>query len=300
MNKKIANLEQMISVYEVTLNSGLGAGKRFVVVHNHRLEAWLSLDNALDITRISYVGYNLSFLSKNGLNRGRGSFANSFEGGFLYTCGLENVNVCREGYPIHGSIHATPCSEWSYRIEEDEVLVFAKIKDTTLFKQNISLTRNYTITPDGISWKDDVRNDGYTSTEFCLLYHINWGHPLLDSCTQVVIKAKETVALNSFAEGDRENCFTITEPEDGLPERCYYHLEADGKVCISNPKIGLCCDLEYDTEALPYLVEWKSMGSGDYALGTEPSTTRFDEFRMTPLKAQETKTLSAKVQFKIQ
>lgn len=300
MNKKIANLEQIISVYEVTLNSGLGSGKRFVVVHNHRLEAWFSLDNALDITKISYGGYNLSFLSKNGINCGRGSFGNSFEGGFLYTCGLDNVNVCREGYPIHGSIHATPCSEWSYQIEEDKVLLCAKIKDTTLFKQNISLTRNYTIMPEGISWKDDVRNDGYTPTEFCLLYHINWGYPLLDSCTQLLIKAKETVALNNFAERDGANSLTITEPEDGLPERCYYHLGTDGKVCISNQKIGLRCDLEYDTEALPYLVEWKSMGSGDYALGTEPSTTRFDEFHMMPLKAQETKTLSVKILFNIQ
>ena len=297
MDKKLANLEQIINVYEMTLTSGLGAGKRFIVAHNNRLEVWFSLDNALDITKLSYGGYNLSFLSKNGVNCGRGSFANSFEGGFLYTCGLDNVNVCREGYPIHGSIHATPCSGWSYRVEEGKVLIYAKVKDTTLFKQNISLTRTYTITESSIAWQDVVSNDGYTPTEFCLLYHINWGYPMLDSCTKLIVNAKETLPLNDFAAGDKKNCLTITEPEDGLPERCYYHIGVEGKVALLNPQIGICCDLEYDSNALPYLVEWKSMGSGDYALGTEPSTTRFDEFQMTPLKAKEVKTLGVKIQF---
>ena len=120
---------------------------------------------------------------------------------------------------------------------------------------------------------------------------------MLDSCTKLLINAKETLPLNDFAAGDKKNCLTITEPEDGLSERCYYHLGGDGKVSLLNSKIGIRCDLEYDTEALPYLVQWKSMGSSDYALGTEPSTTRFDQFQMTPLKAQEGKVLGAKIQF---
>ena len=40
------------------------------------------------------------------------------------------------------------------------------------------------------------------------------------------------------------------------------------------------------------------MGSGDYALGTEPSTTRFDEFHMIALNAQETQTMGVKIVFK--
>ena len=46
--------------------------------------------------------------------------------------------------------------------------------------------------------------------------------------------------------------------------------------------------MSYSGETLPYFVEWKSMASGDYALGLEPSTTRLgDDFEFCTLKAQK-------------
>ena len=42
---------------------------------------------------------------------------------------------------------------------------------------------------------------------------------------------------------------------------------------IGNEKIKKSVSINYDKEKLPCLVEWKSMVSGDYALGIEPSTT---------------------------
>ncbi len=297
MDKKIANLQQQVSVFEVVLQSGEGSGKRFLIARNKRLEVWFSIDNAMDIIKISYGGYNASFLSKNGINRGKPTFAQSFEGGFLYTCGLDNVNACREGYPIHGSLHATPCEGWTFACDEEKAVIKATVKDTALFRQNITLTRVYTVTEKSVEWQDEAQNDGYTPTAFCLLYHINWGYPMLDSCTKVTAPVLSTEGVNAFAEADKANCWTMTEPQDGLPERCYYHTLKRGMVEIANEKLGITATLSYDEKALPYLVEWKSMGSGDYALGTEPSTTRFDKFQMTELAAGEKKRLGAKITF---
>lgn len=297
MNKKLGNSEQLLGAYEIELKSGEGSGKRFIIVDNGRIEVWFSVDNAMDITKASYKGYNLSFLSKNGINKGRGTFEKSFEGGFLYSCGLDNVNVCREGYPVHGSLHGTPCSKWQYAVDGDNVIVTATVKDTALFKQNLTLKREYRISENKIELKDFIINDGYTDAEFCLLYHINWGYSMLSPSTEVRMERLKTEGLNAFAQADVENCLKMTEPEDGLAERCYYHTLKEGKVELFNPTIGVHCRLEYDCEKFPYLVEWKSMGSGDYALGTEPSTTRFDDFKTETLKSAESRVSGFSITF---
>ena len=36
--------------------------------------------------------------------------------------------------------------------------------------------------------------------------------------------------------------------------------------------------VSYSGDTLPHFVEWKSMASGDYALGLEPCTTELDDF----------------------
>jgi hypothetical protein len=53
----------------------------------------------------------------------------------------------------------------------------------------------------------------------------------------------------------------------------------------------------YDTADFPVTLEWKSMISGDYALGIEPALTRFDNFKMMALKAKENKTYTITINF---
>lgn len=40
---------------------------------------------------------------------------------------------------------------------------------------------------------------------------------------------------------------------------------------LVNPLLGLAATLEWDGNTLPVFVQWKSMASGDYVLGLEPS-----------------------------
>ena len=47
----------------------------------------------------------------------------------------------------------------------------------------------------------------------------------------------------------------------------------------------------------PGTLEWKSMTSGDYALGIEPTTTRFDDFKMRTLAPNESKNYKIEIQF---
>ena len=55
--------------------------------------------------------------------------------------------------------------------------------------------------------------------------------------------------------------------------------------------------MEYDLNDFPVTIQWKSMINGDYALGIEPTFTKFDRFDMRKLKLQESKKYNIKICF---
>ena len=282
--RKLGNLEQQISVREMRLDGGEGDGKRCVLVHNGALEALFSKDNALDISYVRYKGQNISFLSKNGLNNGKDEFVERFEGGFLYTCGADSISNCVEGRPMHGSLHLKKCSSFSYEIKDAEVKLKGVINDTALFGKNLQIIREYTVGKDRIEINDTYVNLAYTPVDYVLLYHINFGYPFLDECLNMDIPyavrdARTEIAKARFNEADR-----ITAPVDGGDEDVYFHEMREGRVKLFNPVLNIGVELNYSKEDFPCTLEWKSMISGDYALGIEPATTRFDRFKMCSLE----------------
>jgi hypothetical protein len=42
---------------------------------------------------------------------------------------------------------------------------------------------------------------------------------------------------------------------------------------LQNRPLGISLKIRFDTSTLPYLVQWKNMGPGDYVLGLEPCNT---------------------------
>ena len=49
------------------------------------------------------------------------------------------------------------------------------------------------------------------------------------------------------------------------------------EVKVVSPKCGKTFTLTYSGDTLPHFIEWKSMRSGDYALGLEPCTSLLDD-----------------------
>ena len=69
------------------------------------------------------------------------------------------------------------------------------------------------------------------------------------------------------------------KPVDGGGEDCYLYdpkTDAEGWVTVrvENPKHGFGIRCRFKKETLPYLIEWRSCHSTDYALGIEPSNSR--------------------------
>lgn len=289
--RKISNQAQVVLAEEIIINN-----KHCVLVQNNKLELLFNIDNALDIVWVKYAGVNISFLSKNGLNEGKGSFLQNFEGGFLYTCGLDNVSSCVDGKPIHGSLHYQKTKNINISIQDESVIVCGDVFQTELFGTNLVMYRSFEINKNDIIINDVVENRHYVSADYVLLYHINYGYPFLDENLKLEIPAVNSEPLTQAAKEKQNEMYKITSPIDGGEENVYYHTLSKGEVRLANKNISVL--MKYDINDFPYTLEWKSMISGDYALGIEPSLTRFDDFKMKTLKPHESKNYKIRINFK--
>ena len=290
--RKLGNKSQMLFAKNIVIDD-----KHCILVQNGTLEVLFNQDNALDIVWVKYKGVNLSFLSKNGLNDGKRDFVGNFEGGFLYTCGMDNISSCVDGKPVHGSLHYKKC-DLAYAYEQDGVIyVCGEVKESALFGKNLVMKRCFAVTESSVSLQDTLTNQGYLKTDYVLLYHINYGYPFLDECLEVEIPAIKSDPLTQVAETNKKDMFRITAPVDGGDEHVYYHTLSKGCVKLNNPEKEIAVEMLYDVDDFPVTLEWKSMISGDYALGIEPSLTRFDTFKMKTLQPSEQKTYKIEIKF---
>ena len=291
--RKVGNKSQILFAKDICIDN-----KRCILVQNGELEVLFNKDNALDIVWVKYKGVNVSFLSKNGLNDGTRDFVGNFEGGFLYTCGMDNVSACVDGKPVHGSLHYKKC-DFAYAYEQDGVIyVCGEVKETALFGKNLVMKRCFAVSENAILINDTLENQGYSKADYVLLYHVNYGYPFLDECLEMEIPAIASDPLTEVAATNKADMFRITAPIDGGEEHVYYHTLSEGKVRLVNSERQMAIEMLYNVQDFPFTLEWKSMISGDYALGIEPSLTRFDKFQMKTLQSSESKTYQIKIIFR--
>ena len=244
--RKLGNRSQMLFAKEICID-----GKRCILAQNGGLEVLFNKDNALDIVWVKYKGVNLSFLSKNGLNDGARDFVGNFEGGFLYTCGMDNISGCVSGKPIHGSLHYKKCDNVCAYVDGEAIVVRGEVRESALFGKHLLLTRKYTVTSNGLTVDDTVENLAYTDAEYVLLYHVNYGYPFLDECLQMEVPASKSEPLTEVAAANAADMFRITAPVDGGDEHVYYHTLKEGKVRLTNPALGITAQMEYDLQDFP-------------------------------------------------
>lgn len=289
MNGKISNSVQAASIRRYTFTEGIEKGLDVIDCDNGKLRFLLNVSKALDIMQLYHEGQNASFVSKNGFTAREIGFLRRFEGGMLYTCGLDSVGG-RDGYELHGTLHNTPARIVRADCGEKEIVVEAVIRDSALFGKNLLLKRKIwtEIGSEELHVEDALCNEGYADEEYCLLYHINVGYPMLDAGARIVADVEAYAPRSDWAKQNERTMYEMSEPKAGQEETCYFLQLKTGKISLVNEKIGKTFTVEYSQETLPHFVEWKSMASGDYALGLEPCTTELDNrFAYKTVKAGE-------------
>ena len=278
MDGRISNFGQVASLRRYTLTEGRAKGLEVLDCDNGKIRFLLNLSKALDVMQLYHEGQNMSFLSKNAFEGREIDFLRRFEGGMLYTCGLDSVGG-REGFELHGTLHNTPAELILAKCDEDGIIVEAIIHDTSLFGKNLSLRRRITsaIGSETVKVEDTLVNESYAPENYCVLYHVNVGYPMLDEGATIVVEEESCTPRSPFAKERMATRRVMTDSVAGEEETCYFLKLKKPEISLVNEKIGKRFTVSYSKDTLPCFVEWKSMASGDYALGLEPCTTELDD-----------------------
>jgi hypothetical protein len=275
-NGKISDLNQICSLRRYMALDGEMKGLNVIDCHNGKMHFIINESKALDIMQIYYCGENISFVSKNGFKAREIPFLKRFEGGMLYTCGLDCVGEV-EGHELHGTLHNTPAILTRMDCTEEGIIVEGYMRDTALFGKNLLLKRRISsiVGSDRIEIEDTLINEGTKQEEYALLYHVNLGYPFLDEGGELVVDPEQVRSRNEWAKAHVVNWKQIQAPKDNFEETCYFLDMKDGNISYIGKDKKFT--MQYTKGTLPKFIVWKSMANGDYALGFEPSTTELDE-----------------------
>jgi hypothetical protein len=252
----------------------------------------------MDISRASYKGLPLSFLSATGITSpgyyeepGLG-WLRGFYAGLLTTCGITNAGApsTDEGVPygIHGRVSNAGAEEVGIVQEWDGsdyvIKMRGVVREAQAMGENMALVRRLEtkLGRRGFTLRDTVENRGFLEQPLMMLYHCNFGFPLLGPEAKVVGPIKRTTPRDdeAAAGGGVEECLQFPEPVTGYKEKVFFHdLAADSEgrtfIALVNGNLGGGClglVMRFNIEALPRLTQWKMPAQGFYVVGLEPGT----------------------------
>ncbi|GAB4041331.1 aldose 1-epimerase family protein [Spirosoma jeollabukense] len=298
---KIGNPAQVGGIETSVLDNGTGRGTRVAWINTGTgLRYKVVIDRAMDIFDAFYNQHSLAWLNHTGITppepfSDKGAdWLRTFGGGLLTTCGLSHVGGPEtDEYGergAHGKISNSP-AEIESIIQPDPVMgkldmsITGRIKETKIFGPSLELKRTIsgTLGQPTIRIHDEVINRGNTSMPHMLLYHFNFGWPLVDEGTDILWKgaweAREG-GINDkiFREGNEfKKCPAPLEEHSGTGEAvASIDVTPDSSglctVGLHNSRIGIALAMRFHKEQLPWFINWQHWGKGEYVTGLEPAT----------------------------
>ncbi len=299
-SNKISHHTQLGGIETSVLDNGSGRGTRIAWINTGTgLRYKVVLDRAMDIADAFYNQHSLAWISHAGITSpqpfsDRGiDWLRTFGGGLLTTCGLSHVggpetdSFGERG--VHGLISNIP-AEIECIVQPDpvngkmEMSITGTMKETKIFGPSLELRRTIsaTIGKPFIKIHDEVLNRANTPSPHMLLYHFNFGWPLVDEGTDLLwngpTKPRFENTAKIFKEGNNFNkCPAPIESHLGTGEEVGIidpQADASGNcVCgLYNSKIGIAVSMRFNKKQLPWLTNWQHWGKGEYVTGIEPGT----------------------------
>ncbi|MBC3787002.1 aldose 1-epimerase family protein [Spirosoma utsteinense] len=298
---KVSNSAQIGGIETAVLDNGPGRGTRIAWINTGTgLRFKVVIDRAMDIADAFYNQHSLAWLSHSGITPPQAfpdqgvNWLRTFNGGLLTTCGLTHVGGPeQDAYGergLHGLIGNIP-AEIESIIQPDpatgnlEMSITGRMRETTVFGPSLELKRTISATlgQPTIRIHDEVVNRANTPAPHMLLYHFNFGWPLVDEGTQLIWQggwqAREG-GMNGdiFREGyDFKTCPAPLEQHSGTGEAVAFidaSPDQSGQCSagLYNARLGLAVALRFQKEQLPWLTNWQHWGRGEYVTGIEPGT----------------------------
>lgn len=301
-HNKIGNPAQLGGIETSVLDNGAGRGVRIAWVNTGTgLRYKVVLDRGMDIADAFFNEHSLTWLSHGGitapqpLSSQKLEWLRQFGGGLLTTCGLTHVGGPEQDEHgergLHGYISNQPAELQSIVLPDPargklDFSLTGLMRETTVFGPSLELKRTIsgTIGQPTIRIQDEVTNQANTPSPHMLLYHLNFGWPLVDEGTKLVWEGSliprpgHRMSSEFFREGnDVTICPPPIEAHSGTGEVvAFIDAAADEwgqcRAGLENEKLGLTVTLRWPKAQMPWLTNWQHWGRGEYVTGIEPGT----------------------------
>lgn len=285
--KKAGNMERIAGARSFTFNDGRAKGVRaFDVRNGSGLRFTVLADRGMDIAFAEYGAVPFGWMSDAGIaapeyhERGGRNFNRTFSGGLLTTCGLTQAGEPGidegEELGLHGRISHTPAegahaeSGWENgdyvtrvtgimreRNHGQYCLTMKRCIETAMSKPEIRVT-------------DLVTNTGFTKAPLMLIYHVNFGFPLVDEHTRLFSDALSVVPVHGAdrAYGDMR---LLGPDEDKRMHLLHMERGSAVEAGLFNPEINMGACVRFSTGQLPFCMEWRLLRYGYNVLAIEPA-----------------------------
>jgi len=258
----------------------------FTIVPTRGFEVWkaqagkLRLGWDAPVTEIVHPSYIR--LTDNG---GQGWVAGF--GGLMVRGGLASfgspVQDGNQQLTLHGHVDYIPASHVSVRYEAGRLVFRGMVDDVQTFGPQLRLTSEIS-TPIGkpeFAFDDTVTNLSDAPQEIELLYHTNFGTPLLGAGAEFVAPVKQVAPMNpASAVGDLKDWNRYSGPHPAPYTAKVFNMQLYGdakgqtQAMLKSPDGAQGVLMRFDLRGLPYMSLWKNeiTPKAGYVTGLEPGT----------------------------
>src|SRR6185436_11318611 len=216
---------------------------------------------------------------------------------WLARCGLEwaghpgpdrfinNVGEQAEmNLTLHGKVENIPASEVEVivdRAPRPRIRVRGRVDERAFYGPKLELWTELSIEPGSPAFRieDTLTNRSAFESEFQILYHVNYGPPLLGAGARFSAPVRRVTPFNAHAAEDVATYSEYAGPVRGFIEQVYNlqpFADSAGRsmVMLSNASRDRAVAMAFAVAELPYVTLWKNLTALEegYVTGLEPGT----------------------------
>jgi hypothetical protein len=196
----------------------------------------------------------------------------------------EDGATVEQDVTLHGKIGNIPASQVEILIDKaapHRIRVRGVVHETMFHGPNLRLVAEVSTEPGSDTWRidDSITNDGALNQEFQIIYHGNFGVPLLEEGSLLEVATKSVTPQTAHAATDVDTYDHYRGPMAGFPEQVYLiepYADASGNcvALLSNAARDLGASISWPHAQMPYLTQWKNPDATEngYVTGIEPAT----------------------------
>lgn len=185
---------------------------------------------------------------------------------------------------LHGKIGNTPASQVEVIVERQapyRIRILGRVDETCMHGPKLELSAEVSTVPGSNSLRisDKITNRSAVEQEFGILYHANYGTPLMEKGAKFVAPARQVTPINEYPASDVSSYNLFRAPIPGFPEQVFcLRLWADKndrtKVMLRNAAADKAVSMAFSIKQLPFFTLWKNPVAYEdgYVTGLEPGT----------------------------